>query len=237
MKPRAVVALQIKEIASNWSFVDFVDKHSGKIHRIYKYKNKSCKSVYLKSKIVDQLAGYAMIEKDLRSAIVWIKKTQEMAGETNAKGVKYTVNRDRETYNIVKGLFVAALTFYGKCFSKCDGRPVKLERKQLDEKFWTVHDTAISYRHNFAAHSGAAKFEFVKIALVVPEKLKPGRDIPLNLYTEINQPDLLTQSGDELGFADLFEHVRVFVNEKIELLRDKILREEVLPKGPSHFFK
>ncbi|WP_336334661.1 hypothetical protein [Pseudomonas putida] len=237
MKPRAVVALQIKEVASNWSFVDFVDKQSGKIHRIYKYKNKSCKSVYLKSKLVDQLAGYSMMEKDLRSAIVWIKKTREMVGETNAKDVKYVVNRDRETYNIVKGLFVAALTFYGKCFSKCDGRPVKLERKQLDEKFWAVHDTAISYRHNFAAHSGAAKLEFVKIALVIPEKLKPGREIPLNLYTEINQPDLLTQSGDELGFIDLFEHVRTFVTAKIELLKDKILREEILPKGPRHFFK
>ncbi|WP_143514747.1 hypothetical protein [Pseudomonas putida] len=237
MKPKAMVALQVKEVASGWTSVDFVDKKSGKFHRIYKYKNKPCKSVYLKSKLVEQMAGYSLIEKDLRSAIVWIKKISEMVGEPNSKDGEYKVSRDRETYNIVKGLFVAALTFYGKCFSKCDGRPVKLERKQVNEKFLEVHDTAISYRHNFAAHSGAAKLEFVNIALVIPEKVKYGREIPVNLYTEINQPDLLWQGEKELGFVELFEHVREFVKAKIQLLSDKIMREEVLPKGPDNFFK
>lgn len=237
MKPTPLVALQVKDASDGWTAVDFVDKKTGKFHRIYKYKNKPCKSVYLKTRLVDQMAGYSLIEKDLRSAIVWIKKINEMIGEPKAKDGEFKVSRDRETYNIVKGLFVAALTFYGKCFSKCDGRPVKLERKQLGERFWDLHDTAISYRHNFAAHSGAAKLEFVNIALVIPQKVKPGRDIPINLYTEINQPDLLWRGGEALGFVDLFEHVREFVKSKIKLLSDKVMNEEVLPKGPDYYFK
>ncbi|MNE93311.1 hypothetical protein D3C80_1911460 [compost metagenome] len=77
----------------------------------------------------------------------------------------------------------------------------------------------------------------MNIALVIPEKVKPGRDVPINLYTEINQPDLIWQSEKELGLVQLFEHVRDFVNNKIKLLSEKIMREEVLPKGPDHFFK
>ncbi len=239
MKLAGLIAVNIKKMPSDWSSVDYVDKSSGKFHRIYKYKNKSCKSVYIKSRLGEHMAGYALIEKDIRSALVWLRKIKELVGDLDGKkDGGFSVNRDREKFNIVKGLFVASLTFYGKCFSKCDGRPVKLERNQLEEKYRAIHDQAIAYRHNFAAHSGAMRLEFARIALVVPEKVKHGRDIPVNLYTEINQPDLAWHSKDkELWFIELLEHTQEMVKGKIKKISDKILNEEVLPKGPASFFK
>ncbi|CAI8983454.1 hypothetical protein [Pseudomonas chlororaphis] len=239
MKSRAIVALNIKEVGSDWAAVDFVDKETGKFHRIYKYKNKPCKRVYIQSRLAEHLAGYSLIEKDLRSALVWLRKIDELVGEFDSKkDGGFGIGRDRETYNFVKGLFVAALTFYGKGFSKCEGRPVKLERNQLANEYRELHDLAISYRHNFAAHSGAKKLEFVKVALVVPLKVKPGKPLPMNLYTELNQPDLAWHSKDEeLWLIELFEHARAMVKDKVKKLSERIMTEEVLPKDPSHFFK
>lgn len=239
MKPVALVAINIKKLESEWAVIDFIDKETGKIHRIYKYKNKPCKRVYLNSRLTDHLAGYSLIEKDLRSALVWLRKIDELVGDFDErKDGSFGVGRDREKYNIVKGLFVAALIFYGKGFSKCEGRPVKLERNQLGEEYRELHDLAISYRHNFAAHSGAKKLESVRVALVVPVKAKLGKAIPMNLYTELNQPDLAWHSkGEELWFIELFEHVRVMVKEKVKKLTDKIMTEEILPKDLSQFFK
>lgn len=239
MKPKAMLALNIKKVKNDWGAVDFVDKETGKFHRIYKYKDKPCKRVYLKSRLSEHLSGYSLIEKDLRSSLVWLHKIDELVGELDGKkDGSHGIGRDRETFNVVKGLFVAALTFYGKGFTKCDGRPVKLERKQIAEDYRELHDLAMSYRHNFAAHSGAKKLEFVQVALVAPLKAKPGKPLPMIIYTELNQPDLAWYTkGNELWFIELFEHVRSMVKDKVNKLSEKIMKEEVLPKDPSHFFK
>ncbi|MGY2317332.1 hypothetical protein ACW9I6_21875 [Pseudomonas sp. SDO5522_S412] len=238
MKTEGVIAINIKKIKGDWSSVDYVDKSTGRFHRIYKYKDKACKSVYLKSRLSQHLAGYSLIEKDLRSSLIWLKEIKCIVGDIDAKkDGNFKISRDRETFNIVKGLFVAALTFYGKGFTKCDGRPVKLERIQIEEKFRDLHDLAISYRNNFAAHSGSVGLETANIALVVPVKVKVGRPVPMNLYTEINQPDLAWHNKDnDLWFIELLEHVQLLVRDKIKKLRNKIM-EEVGPKDLKEFFK
>ncbi|WP_051938366.1 hypothetical protein [Ghiorsea bivora] len=71
-------------------------------------------------------------------------------------------------------MFVALVSFYGKCFTSCEGRRVKLEKIWVDEKFQEEHETLIGYRHNFTAHSGADKFEEVKIAAVLDPKERRG---------------------------------------------------------------
>lgn len=213
----------------DWCVKEIIEPASGKVHRFYSYKRKPCRRVLLSSRLTDQLSGYVLIEKDLRNVLVWLKEIEKLHVDAiSVKGRRFARSLDRERYNLIKGLFVAALTFYGKCFSKCEGRPVKLERVQLNSRFHTLHDDCISYRHNFAAHSGAKKLEFVEIALVLPQKLKPG--IEPRIYRELYQPDLLWPSDGEIPLVDLVEHVRSIVNEKIDRLEKKIFEEEVLPK-------
>jgi hypothetical protein len=218
-------------MAADWNAKEVIDQTTGKVHRLYTYKRKPCFRRVLNSHLAKQLAGYVLIEKDLRTVGVWLNELDSLHTDgPTRKGEHYKKGIDREKYNIVKGLFVAALTFYGKCFSKCEGRPVKLERAQLDKKFLILHDECISYRHNFAAHSGAAKLEYVEIAVVFPQKPKLGTGP--KIYRELFQPDFISPSSpDDVSFNALVEHVKTIVDAKINRLHEKIMKEEVLPMG------
>ncbi|PMQ14743.1 hypothetical protein [Janthinobacterium sp. AD80] len=216
--------VQVKEI---------VEPESGKIHRYY-YNGKPCKRVMVDTRLSKQLAGYVLIEKDLRSVIVWLKEIDSIrASEPSVSGSVHAINR--KTYNVIKGLFVAALTFYGKCFTRCEGRPVKLERKQVEEKYRLKHDQLQNYRNNFAAHSGATDIENVKIAVIIP-RLKKGYVHP-EIYSELNQPDFFVAKSGEVDFIDVVENMRAVVLKKIQLLNEKIMKEEILPQGLDHWMK
>lgn len=215
---------------------EVLEQATGKVHRLYSYKRKPCRRVILDSRLAEQLSGYALIEKDLRSAKIWIEEINciHTAGPTK-DGDNFYRSTDRKKYNLIKGLFVAALTFYGKSFSKCEGRPVKLERVQLDEPYRELHETCMKYRHNFAAHSGAERLESVEIALVFP--LKSSTPVLPKLYRELRQPDLFSPPTGEIKIEDLFEHARAVAVNKMELLSKKILTEEVLPKGQAFWLR
>lgn len=212
----------------------YVDRVTGKAHRIYTYNRRPAARVQIKSRLAEQLAGYTLIEKDLRSALVWLDDINKLFG-TRVQNQKHFFenNNDRENGNLVKGLFVALLTFYGKCFSKCEGRPVKLERAQLDVKFHELHDECIEYRHNFAAHSGAKKIEYVEIALVYPLKYK--KEVNFRLYQEIHQPDAFWPAAGYVSLHELLEHVREKVVSKIDRLTEKITNEEILPNAEKYW--
>lgn len=233
-----MVCFEGSDLDDNWSHTFFVDKKTGKKYRIYKYKGHPCKKVVLDSKICDQMAGYALIQKDLKSAIVWMREIDRIQSTLPEIDGEFHYGKERGSYDIIKGLFVASLTFYGKCFSRCDGRPVKLEKKQLDEKYHELHDMGISYRHNFAAHSGAEKLEVARVVLVAPKKNKKGKSLPYMMLSEIEQPDLVwNKSGEEVSWVKLFEHVRDIVLKKGQVLNDKVVRDVVEVNGVESLFK
>ena len=177
-----------------------------------------------------------MIEKDLRSALTWLDEIEKRHAEQwTEKTASFGRARDRDNYNLVKGLFVAVLTFYGKCFSRCEGRPVKLERAQLAVKFHRLHDDCIEYRHNFAAHSGAKKIEHVEVALVYPSKQK--KEVNFKIFREIHQPDLFWPKSGETSLRELLEHAREKALAKIDLLAEKIVKEEVIPNADRYWLK
>jgi len=221
-------------MSDDFSVTDHIDSKSGLPHRIYKYKRKECRRVLLNSRLCSQLAGYTLIEKDLRSVLVWLHEIEARHTDGTSRKIEHFArSSDRTTYHLIKGLFVATLTFYGKCFSKCEGRPVKLERAQLDERFYRLHDECIAYRHNFAAHSGAKKLEHVEIVLVSPARHKDK--IPFKVYRELFQPDLFWPSSGEITLIELVEHVRSIANAKIDLLAEKIQREEIIPNAKKYW--
>lgn len=181
-------------------------------------------------------AGYTLIEKDLRSVQFWLSEiTARHYAQPKHSGNAFNHSADRETYNLIKGLFVASLTFYGKCFASCEGRRVKFDRHQLAPEFREAHDELMRYRHNFAAHSGAEKFEEVTIALVFPKK--KSNEVP-RIYHELQQPDLAWSSDDnEMSFIKVVKHAHELAKNKISSLSDKILKEEVLPKGAEYWLR
>jgi hypothetical protein len=221
---------------ADYAVREVLDSTTGIVHRFYSFKGKPCHRKILKSRLVDQLAGYVLIEKDLRSALSWVAHIERLHDVGPArKEESFAHGKDREKYVLIKGLFVAALTFYGKCFSRCEGRRAQIDRNQLHERFHDLHDTCIRFRHNFAAHSGAEKLERVDIALVFPKKR--GVAVLPKIYMELFQPDLLSASKGEIEMKELFEHVRAIADDKISLLNEKILKEEIYPKGLSYWAK
>lgn len=212
---------------SIFEIVEAVDQATGRVHRIYKYKNGKCRRIQIKSRLADQLSGYFLIEKDLRNCIAWAKEIDRLVPGEYKKKKMHIKSPDRDVYNIVKGLFVACLTFYGKCYSKCEGRPVKLERSQLGEEFRDFHDDCIAYRHNFAAHSGAKKIEYVELAFVFPEKVKKGQVPPHDLFKELYQPDYIVTADEEVDLISLFEAAKSVADKKIDFLIKKIFEDEI----------
>lgn len=219
-----------------WTVKEIIEPKTGKISRIYRYKNKICKRILLDTPMAIQMAGYVLIEKDLRSAAIWLAEIDKIRGDDASLDHKgFRLSKDRERYNLVKGLFVAALTFYGKAFAQCEGRRVKLERRQLETKFHETHNEAISFRNNFAAHSGAKLIERAEVALVLPPKNK--QKVMPNLYREMTQPDYAIQSVGKKTFGELIEHARAIPLRKIEQLQNNILTSEVLPKGYVYWYE
>ena len=212
---------------------EFLDRVTGKVYRIYSYKRRACERVELKSRLAEQLAGYTLIEKDLRSVVSWLDEIERRHNEgPGRKGHSFGRGQDRDNYTLIKGLFVAILTFYGKCFSKCEGRPTKMERAQLDTMFHALHDDCMEYRHNFAAHSGAKKLEHVKVALVYPVKHKTQMEFMI--FRELHQPDVFWPKAGAVPLRKLFEHVREKAQAKIDRLAAKIEKEEIIPNAAKY---
>ncbi len=88
-------------------------------------------------------------------------------------------------------------------------------------------------RNNFAAHSGIENYEAVQIALVLPPKKKSG--MPFWLHRELFQADMLVDPTGDI--EALVKHVQHKVNNKIDQLQNKILLEEILPKGGDYWYR
>lgn len=222
------------KLEGHWSKRTILEPDTGRAYNKYFYKRNPAYRVEVDTPKAKVLAGYGLIEKDLRSAIIWLESIKDILKSdknfTDPKGhIKSTY--DREKFNLVKGLFVAALTFYGKCFSQCEGRKVKLEKSNLDEKYHKEHDNAMSFRHNFAAHSGAKKLEFSTVVVVLDKKKKS-----LPYFTrELAQPD--TFCSDDLSeLIGLFLQAKEFTDRKLMILSEKVYKEDVISKGNEYWY-
>lgn len=224
---------RIKKEPDGWTIREAWDPKTGKRTTTYFYKRNRAPRIELNSRLAQQLGAYSLIEKDLRNVMVWLDEIEKLHPTTDrAKGV--FAGEDRAVFNLIKGLYVAALTFYGKCYTQCEGRRVKLEKRGLDEEFHQVHDEVMHMRHNFAAHSGADNFEEVKIALVFHPKRRV-QCLP-RIYRELQQPDMAESSDSDLKFIDLVNHAHEKVWEKIRKVEKAIYEREVVPKGFDYWY-
>lgn len=208
----------------------FVDPITGKFEVRYFWKRNPVYKVALRGKLVEQLAGYTLIHKDLTNALRWFRRAEELVPETTKRdGHSYSLAKDRETFDLVKGLFVAALTFYGKCFTQAQGRKAQIPRDWIGAEYRKTHDEYMKYRHNFAAHSGDERLEMAETFLLVNPK--KAREILPYLTTVRFQPDVMLPSAPDKKFVELVEHLLAQLHERHDALAEKILSELILPKG------
>jgi len=208
----------------------FINPQTGEVSYKYFWKRNEVPKIEITGPLVNRLSGLTLIQKDLTNCISWIKKAKEMTSLSIGKeNAEYVSNDDRETFNVVKALFVASLSFYGKCFTEASGRGAQVSRNWLSKEFKSSHDYHMKYRHNFAAHSGDENVEIAKTFVLLHPKRKM-EFLPF-LPTVRNQPDFIFSTESETDFEYLLLHVAELVNDKYQKLGEKIIDELISPKG------
>ena len=211
---------------TGFSHRHFVDPNTGKTKRIYKYKGKACQVVVHTSQKAKQLSGYVLIEKDIRNCFAWLDEIEARNDEgPTDQGIRSYEGKDRANYTIIKGLFVALLTFYAKSFTRCEGRKIKLDKSKLDPEFHQIHEHLMILRHNFAAHSGAELIEMARVVTLF-SPIKKGK-FKAQTIKELEQPDLLVTKPGDKSMRDLLLHTKSIVDAKIQSLSELIELEEV----------
>jgi hypothetical protein len=231
------IGMKTDDLGGGWSKFTVLDPKTQTFYNRYYYKRVKAKRVVIDTPKAKALAAYTLIEKDLRSVSIWLNEIKELlAGDevTVGKSGSQKTAHDRTRYNLIKGLFVASLTFYAKCFATCEGRKVKLEKRNLSDEFQRHHDSIIEIRHNFAAHSGAKQVERVHVVMALDIKKRKGA-IPF-LTRELGQPDSYSLEYTE-EFISLVNHVKEFVDGKVDTLNEKVLKDDILTKPPEYWYK
>jgi hypothetical protein len=214
----------------------FIDQSTGKSHTVYYYKRKLVPQVRLNGTLSEQVAGYALIEKDLQNALRWYKKLTELVEPFRSKrGEKYTVGTNRDVFDVAKGLFVAALTFYGKCFTQCEGRRAQLNRSMLASELRGTHDNYMLYRNSFAAHSGREKLEHAAASLLLHPKKK--KQLVPRLVVNRYQPDFILSTDGEPGLSELIVNAISVANDRHDRVTRRLMETEVMPKGLDHWYR
>lgn len=206
-----------------------VDQSTGEAKIDYYWEGTLATKVQITGPLVDRMSGLTLIEKDLSNAHKWMKLAEKLVGSTSVPtGGGYFRAADRDTFDTVKAYFVAALTFYGKCFTEAEGRHANASRDWIETKYRDLHDYYMDYRHNFAAHSGDKALELARSFVVI----KPdGTALVPHLPTIRLQPDVAFSSPGELGFTDLIEHVANSVAAKYQKVARKLIDEFIIPAG------
>src|SRR5206468_1113954 len=126
--------------------------------------------------------------KDLGNALQWAMQAESMVPKETPSEGRYVASQNREVSDLVKALFVAALTFYAKAFTKAEGRRAHMSPDWLDAEYREAHNCFMEFRHNFAAHSGEKQLESAKSFLVLVPDADEG---PYRLMTSRSQPDVV----------------------------------------------
>lgn len=206
-----------------------VDRITGEPKVDYYWDNELAPKVKVEGKLIRQLDSYALIKKDLDNALKWIIEAESLALNSGLPESGGHVHlKDRESGDLIKALFVASLTFYGKCFTTAADGSTRASRSWLDENYRDTHDFYMRYRHSFAAHSGADGFEAAESYVLV----HPNRNELLPFMPTLRiQHDIAIWTEEGTRFSELIEHAGSVVALKYDKVVEKIGTDLVLPKG------
>jgi len=209
-----------------------LNPENGEVTLNYFWDDQAIPKVRLTGRRAGRLAGLTLIQKDLKNCANWMAKASELAktlkGDTEAQFTRF---EDRDVADQVKGLFVAALTFYGKAFTEAAGRRMQIPRDWLHESFRETHDFYMKFRHNMAAHSGDEKLEHAESDMVLLPK-SSGSHSPIQIYTYRLQPDIVWSNDDAGTFTALIDHVLEKVQSKSDELGKQIFDASMLKGAP-----
>ncbi len=217
----------LKQLDDGWTRQTFINTDTSTVRVTYLYKGKHPASViHFHTKKARHLAGYQLIDKDLRDALLWIDHINEIAPPSESK--KFYTEPDSAN-RIAKGLFKAAVINYIKAYDLGDGRFVSLNKAQLPVKLQAAHTLFYDLRNNYIAHGGLSEFEKCEVTFAIPprHKLKSNLRFSPRFESNIRQATQIDWEKNEL--QTLISASRVIIEMKIKKLQIDLSKEfEVL---------
>lgn len=203
-----------------------VDPNTGNTSYVYTYKMKRCPTKEIKSPLAKKYVGYDLIYNDLECVHKWINQAhklipQNRKSQNSDHGDRYIVVSNSNDDSLIQALFIASLTYYGKCFTKAEGRRFKLDCSFVPEGYKLKHKEIMLFRHTIAAHSGKGDWDTGKLRLILsPKKSKKHEPFIWSELTTLNYHD---DSDKDFSFINLVDEVRSKVLAKMEQLSKRIL--------------
>ncbi len=176
-------------------------------------KGKECEVIELDTDKARNLAGYQLIEKDLRDILSFIDEYSKIVKNKNFD----------ETKTLMKAIVKAIIVTYWKCFASTKkgeekGRQAKLKDKNIPEESKDIHNMLKDMRNKYISHAGKSEHEECKLIIVLPPIEKLNK---LNHAEAMMAPELLQTiafQGIRTDIKKLIENLHAQVNKKISEL-------------------
>jgi len=219
---------------------------TGEVGYDYYYNGMQCPTHLIKEPISKKYIVYLLIAKDLEDAERWLTLAYKLRPPIKTKlspnKKTYTYIRldeedikEHKNYFIAKSLFFSSIVFYGKCFTKAQGRGTSLSKSFVPPEYHDKHDEIMEYRNTLAAHSGKGPWDTGKVRLVLPP-LKGSGPGPV-LKGEVRRFDFEDDRLDDFPFLKLIEILREKAVAKMDEVGKKIFKDVVLCKGEEYWYR
>ena len=216
----------MNNFAFNVERISNINPETGDIAYSYIYKNESCITEIIDTRLEKQYVAYDLIHHDLVCAKEWIELAHKILpprsnGQSTKNKDQYGPMGHKEKETIIQSLFISSVTYYGKCFTQAKGRGVKLDKAFVPSEFNQKHDQIMEFRHTIAAHSGNGPWDVGVLKLVK----SPNGDLKPFVWSELKMLSFCDDSEDEYKYIDLLHALIERVLNKIENLGKRILKE------------
>jgi hypothetical protein len=185
----------------------------------YTYHKQKAVKHPLNSGIANQFGAYKSLFYDVNLVIGFISQIQTIIASTNVDEVG-----DRANEVMLSGLSIAAFSIYGRCFTKADGRKLKLDEKVFQGAEVEVknHRMIMHLRHNFAAHWGQIDEKGVLENSTILLTANTNGSKQFTVASEYVIPSFILQ--DEIQHN--CEYLLDYIEEKLHLLYKKLKSED-----------
>ena len=223
----------------DWEVEEKINKDGSNGNNYY-YKGIPAIKIPLQGGIATNMAGYTLISQDLKMVLLWLQMVIDEhkkigLDKTNQSKSHITPESLRNKLDVIKAFMVASFSFYGELFTRAEGRKVKLEEDifQRNQELLKTHKEIMMLRHNFSAHSGKERVEYVDVSLILDSK-KERKTRPFLVKT-MDQPHAFKNKFLE-DFEKASKYLLDRVNEKINLLNIKYY-ENLTPEKVEMMYK
>lgn len=159
---KTTITSEISAIASSSGFTTFSES---------KINGRKALSLLYRSKGAEALAGYSLIQKDLKFCKNILTTAIDLCGgNLSSKDSLYVRESIDMNADLLKAMTISFIITYGKCYTQANGRKITLNHKDIFKNESTlriIHDNLIDIRNNYVAHAGNTSLEVATITILL----------------------------------------------------------------------